>query len=372
MIILDNNNYLPKYLQVKNFILKTIDDDGIQPGDKMPSENELRERYHVSRHTIRKALELLEREGLLEKRQGIGTFYQKRQMSLSRNIGFISISLYDYIFADILSGIDDILHQNDYQVILGNSKDSIERERLILEQFLDKNIDGLIIEPAKSAISHSNAAILNEFVKRNIPVVVLDSLYPEKQFNYVVVDDQKGGFLAVDYLIRMGHSRVAMIYKSAHSPAVERFKGYKNALQNADISICSELIKPYYNSEFEHPEKFSAEIRRICQQLLELEEIPTAIFCFNDQTAVLTKEILSEKGIAIPDDISLVGFDNSKLVKLNTISISSISHPGKKAGEKAAEIILSQIEGQQVDTWTKKIFKPDLVKRDSVKKLKEE
>ncbi|MFP4015781.1 MAG: substrate-binding domain-containing protein [Halanaerobiales bacterium] len=369
MINLDNSSYLPKYLQVKNLILKSIENGIIKPGDKVPSENELKEQYNVSRHTVRKALELLEREGLLDKRQGIGTFYQGRKQPSSKNIGFISISLYDYIFADILSGIDNILHQNDYQVILGNSQDSIEREGVILGQFLDKNIDGLIIEPAKSAHTQPNTSLLDQFIKRNIPVVVLDSLYSGKDYNSVVVDDQKGGFLATDYLIEMGHIRIAMVYKSAHSPAQDRLQGYKRALKEANISICSELIKPYQNSEFEHPEKFDGEIRTICQELLDLDKPPTAIFCFNDQTAVLMKEILSEQGIDVPEDISLIGFDNSEMVRLNTISISSVSHPRKKSGEKAAEIILDQIDKKIANKGIKEVFQPILFKRNSVKQI---
>ncbi len=371
MIFLDTSNYLPKYIRVKKLIEKSVEEEMISSGDKMSSESELTKKYSVSRHTVRKALDLLEREGVIEKRHCIGTF-SKGMSSRSGNIGFISISLYDYIFADILSGADNVLHQNGYQIILGNSQDNLERESIILEQFLEKDIDGLIIEPAKSALSHSNISLLEKFVKKNIPVVILDSKFNDKNLNSVVVDDQLGGFIATNYLIELGHSRIAIIYKGIHNPALDRLTGYKQAINKAGGLLQNELVRAYYNSEFEKHDLFQEEIRSICRDLIELERPPTAIFCFNDQIAVLIKEILLEQGIGVPKDISLIGFDDSSLVNLNPISIASVSHPKQAAGEKAAEILLSEIENGPINSAINKIFEPKLVKRDSIRNLNEE
>lgn len=371
MIFLDTSNYLPKYIQVKKLIEKSVEEAMISSGDRMPSESKLTEKYNVSRHTVRKALDMLEREGVIEKKQGIGTFY-RGMSSRSGNIGFISISLYDYIFADILSGADDILHQKGYQIILGNSQDNLDRERTILEQFLEKDIDGLIIEPAKSALSHSNLTLLQDLLEREIPIVTLDSKYSDKHFNSVVVNDQLGGSIAANHLIKLGHKRIAIIYKNIHNPALERLHGYKQALNKESIPIQKELIRAYHNSEFEKHDLFEKEIRSICRNLINLKRPPTAIFCFNDQIAVLVKEILSEQGVGVPEDISLIGFDDSSLVNLNTISIASVSHPKQAAGKKAAEILLSEIENGQINSAINKIFEPKLVKRDSIRNLNEE
>ncbi len=361
---MDTSNYLPKYIRVKKLIEKSVEEEMINSGDKMSSESELTKKYSVSRHTVRKALDLLEREGVIEKRQGIGTFY-KGMSSRSGNIGFISISLYDYIFADILSGADNVLHQNGYQIILGNSQDNLERESIILEQFLEKDIDGLIIEPAKSAISQSNLTLLQDLLEREIPIVTLDSKYSDERINSVIVDDEMGGMLATDYLIDMGHKNVAIIYKSMHTPALGRLKGYKTAFKQRGLLLQGDLIKPYYNSEFEKTEEFQQEIRSIVRDLLEQTKPPLAIFCFNDQIAVLVKEILNERGLGVPEDISLLGFDDSNMMNLNNISITSVSHPKKAAGQKAAEIILNHIDNNR--RVVNKVFKPELIKRSSVR-----
>ena len=369
MILLENDNYLPKYVMVKNKIKNMIEDKDISPGEKIPSESQLREEYKVSRHTIRKAIDLLVTEGILEKRQGIGTFYCGKNGNRTGNIGFISISLHDYIFADILSAADDLLHQEGYQIILGNSQDDLKREKNILLQFLEKDIDGLIIEPAQSASSSSNLSILEEFAKRNIPVLVLDSKYSFELLNTVLVDDEKGGYIATKHLIEKGHKKIAMIYKSAHNPALARLEGYKRAMREADIPLDEALIRPYNNSEFSNPLEFEAEIKAIIHDLLEVESL-SAFFAFNDQIAVLVKEILNELGLTVPNDISIIGFDDSKMVALNNISISSIAHPKEKAGKKAAEIIIDQIEGAGLKASINKMFRPLLIERGSVRDLK--
>ena len=365
---MDQDSYLPKYLKIKKDIKELIKEQKIKPGEKIPSENELANKHDVSRHTVRKALDLLLQEGLLYKEQGVGTFYGGRADNSTKIVGFVSISVHDYIFSDILSGIDDVLHEAGYQLLLGNSKDNIEREAEILNNMLERDIDGLIIEPAKSSYEENNIDIFYKIRQKNIPVVIIDSSFSDDNFSYVVVDDVIGGKTATSYLLASGHSKIAIIYKDSHLPGRQRFLGYKKALEEAGNSLLTGLIKSYHFSELETPDKFSDEIKKIVDSLLSGEPSPTAIFCFNDQVAVEVKEYLNLKGKSIPDDISLIGYDDSKLVKLNNIGITSVSHPKKLAGEKAAELMLKNLQEDNIST-EKIVFEPELVKRDSVKKL---
>ncbi|MFW5981418.1 MAG: GntR family transcriptional regulator [bacterium] len=369
MIALENDRYLPKYIKVKNKIKALISEKNINSGEQIPSESQLANKYKVSRHTIRKAIDILVQEAVLEKKQGVGTFYQGKKSSRTGNIGFISISLHDYIFADILSAADNFLHDKNYQIILGNSQDDLKKEKEILMQLMDKNIDGLIIEPAQSALSSSNLNLLEEIARRNIPVLVLDSNYQSDFLNIVMVDDYQGGFLATNHLLEMGHQEIAMIYKASHNPALARLEGYKVAIKEAGLDLQEYLIRPYFYSEFNNQNKFENEIKDIVGQLLKNKKL-TAIFTFNDQIAIIVQEILNQKAIKVPEDISIIGFDDSMLVQLNNISITSISHPKEKAGRKAAEIIIEQIEKNDETSVLKKVFQPFLCKRNSVKKLR--
>jgi len=362
-----DNDYLPKYLKVKQDIEKLIKDNKIQPGDRIPSESELAKKHDVSRHTVRKALNILLNEGLLYKEQGRGTFYDGKSGHKSKLVGFVSISVQDYIFSDILTGIDDVMLQSGYQLLLGNSKDNINREAEIINNMLDRNIDGLIIEPAKSAYDDNNLSLLRDIEGRDIPVVILDSSFSYRNFSYIVVDDVEGGKLATSYLLGNGHKQIAIIYKDSHLPGRQRYQGYKKALKTGGIPLLNEYIKSYHFSELETPDKFSEEIKRIVDSLLSCQLPPTAIFCFNDQVAVEVKEYLNQLGHQVPEDISLIGYDDSKLVKLNDIDITSISHPKKIAGERAARLMLKNLEEEK--TSKKIVFEPELVKRDSVKEL---
>ncbi len=361
------NEYLPKYIKIKNDIEDMINEGKIKPGSKLPTENELSEKYEVSRHTVRKALNILRQEGLLYRKQGVGTFYKSNSKKSTKNIGFISISLHAYIFADMLSSVDKILYKNGYQILLGNSMDNHEREKEILKEFIKKNVDGLIIEPAKSARNYPNTSLLKRFVNNNIPVTILDSKFEEDNFNNITVDDEHGGILATEHLLEMGHENIAMIYKGLHKPALGRFRGYKQALKKHNIPVYNNYVKQYLNSEFEDRANFKKEIERITKELIKTDPQPTAIFCFNDQVAILVKEILQKEGFNVPADISIVGFDNSKQVNLE--NITSVAHPKEKVGEKAAKITLERINDGKFEYCEDVMFKPKLVKRGSVKRI---
>lgn len=360
---------IPKYIYIKNQIYKLINEGRIKPGNKIPTENELAVEYNASRHTVRKALNIIEQEGLLYKVQGVGTFVKKAESKPTKNIGFISISLHDYIFVDILHGADNTLHNRGYQIILGNSKDDPLREKDILEEMIRKDVDGLIIEPAKSAYNYPNIPILKRFVEKHLPVVILDSKFDIDDFHYVTVDDVKGGYLATRYFIDNDHERIAMINKMLHKPSVERLKGYEKALEEAEIPVYKNYIKEYYTSEFQDSNKYVAELKNITEDLMALDNPPTGIFCFNDQIAVRVREILEDMGYSVPGDVSIIGYDDSKLVSLKNIGITSVAHPKEKAGEKAANIVLDNINNLSNNLKENVVFTPRIIERNSVKKF---
>ena len=357
----------PKYIKIKKDILSMIENNEIHVGDKIPSESELTEKYNVSRHTVRKALDSLREKDILDKRQGVGTFYIGEVKTTNNLIGFISISVHDYIFSDIMKGIDEVLHDTGYQTMVGNSKDNIEREKEIIDNFVRKGIDGLIIEPAKSAYKENNLLKLKKIARRGIPVVILDSDFSASEFSYVIVDDKKGGKIAASYFIEKGHKRIAQIYKDSHIPGKNRLKGFKEEIKNSNIAFKEKYIKKYKFSELETPGKFYEEIQQVVNELMSDKNPPTGIFCFNDQVAINVVENLIQMGFNVPGDVSVIGYDDSKFVQLNSINITSIAHPKEKAGKKAARLILDKqcnINGQE-----KIVFEPLLVERASVKQI---
>ena len=139
-----------KYYTLMEALKEQILSGTIKPGQKLPSENELTREYALSRHTVRKALALLENEGYIPAQHGKGTFCSERviQRHNSKNIAVTTTYLSDYIFPRLIQGMDRVLSENGYSIILKNTCNSRSKEEKVLKELLDKPIDGLIIEPS--------------------------------------------------------------------------------------------------------------------------------------------------------------------------------------------------------------------------------
>ena len=143
-----------KYFDLMEDLRAQILGGEIKPGEKLPSENELSSEYDVSRQTVRKALQILQNEGYIYAEHGRGTFCSEmmRHTKKSKNIAVVTTYLSDYIFPRVIQGIDHVLTENGYSILLKNTRNSRSLEARCLEELLQKDIDGLIIEPSKSQI----------------------------------------------------------------------------------------------------------------------------------------------------------------------------------------------------------------------------
>ena len=179
-INMESNNNMDsqqlKYVQIEEDLKKLIFSDKIQPGDKLPSENTLAEKYQVSRQTVRKALNELIHEGYIYAEHGRGTFCSEmiRHMRNSRNIGVIMTYMSDYIFPHVLKGIDSILSAEDYSIIIKTTNNSRSGEAKCLEELLQKDIDGLIIEPSKSHIYCRHVNLYPTTLIVSLPISILE------------------------------------------------------------------------------------------------------------------------------------------------------------------------------------------------------
>ena len=147
-----------KYVQIVEELKGKVLSGQIQPGDKLPSENVLAAQYHVSRQTVRKAIAILENEGYVYAEHGRGTFCTElvRHRHESGNIAVVTTYLSDYIFPEVIRGIDDVLTREGYSIILKNTRNSRTQEIRCLQELLQKDIDGIIIEPSKSQIGRAS------------------------------------------------------------------------------------------------------------------------------------------------------------------------------------------------------------------------
>jgi GntR family transcriptional regulator of arabinose operon len=353
-----------KYEIILEFIKEQILNKEITQGDKILSENELALKFNLSRFTVRHAINILTNEGWLDKHHGSGTYVKIGHTGkrLSHVIGVITTYLDDYIFPSIINGIDEILTPNGYTMTLGITGNKTEKELVCLNAMLQNNVDGLIIEGTKSAFPNVNIDVLSEFKHKNIPVVFINGIYSNIDFSYVLMDDEKGGYMAASYLIDNGHTMIGGIFKSDDIQGHKRYKGFINACRCRGLIVDENSVLWYTTEDFENI--FSQEYDKLFMKRFSSS---SAIICYNDQIAVKVIDKLERNGKSVPEDISIISFDNSNLAEVSSVKLTSITHAGRIMGQEAATALLSIMS---TSNPIKKILDLELIERNSVKKLK--
>lgn len=365
---IDADKSTPKYLQLKEILQHYFRTEHYATDQKIPSESELMTRFSVSRNTVRQALAELVHEGFIYKKVGSGSFFSGKTVSDHQDrsylIGVITPMISYYIYPKIIEGIDDIASKKRYNIVLGNSKGVPEREIACLEQILDKGVDGLLLEPA-GGIHDIHESRTYAFIKQlRLPVVFLDWVINDPECSYVSLDDLEGGFRATKHLIEAGHRKIACIYPDDHVPGLQRYHGYRKALETHGIPYAPAYDKPASILFWNDPES----IPQIVKDLTALppDERPTAMFFFNDAAALRGYTVIREAGIRIPEDMSVIGFDDSEMGALADVPLTSVIHPKYQIGKLAAEILLEQVEQVGAPVPQQMIINPTIALRNSV------
>lgn len=360
-------NGKPKYFTLMEELKEKIISGRIQPGEKLPSENQFTVQYSLSRHTVRKALSLLEQEGYIEACHGKGTFCSEkmRHMKKSRNIAVVTTYISDYIFPRLIQGMDNVLSEQGYSIILKNTGNSRQKEAKCLEELLQKDIDGLIIEPSKSQLSCRHPGLYENLEKYQIPYIFIQGIYTEmKDKPHILMDDARGCYLVTKYLLEQGHRRITGFFKADDIQGIQRHKGYVRALQEAGIPYDPDLVVWF------HTEDRRSKPSMMVKEMVKTGSLPHGIVCYNDQIAVQVIESLEDCGLQVPKDISVTGYDNSLYAQRGT-GITTIAHPQERLGEMAAELILEKINGvSEEDSKVERLIQPELIVRGSCRRLK--
>lgn len=360
-------NGKPKYFTLMEELKEKIISGRIQPGEKLPSENQFTVQYSLSRHTVRKALSLLEQEGYIEACHGKGTFCSEkmRHMKKSRNIAVVTTYISDYIFPRLIQGMDNVLSEQGYSIILKNTGNSRQKEAKCLEELFQKDIDGLIIEPSKSQFSCRHPGLYENLEKYQIPYIFIQGIYTEmKDKPHILMDDARGGYLVTKYLLEQGHRRITGFFKADDIQGIQRHKGYVRALQEAGIPYDPDLVVWF------HTEDRRSKPSMMVKEMVKTGSLPHGIVCYNDQIAVQVIESLEDCGLQVPKDISVTGYDNSLYAQRGT-GITTIAHPQERLGEMAAELILEKINGvSEEDSKVERLIQPELIVRGSCRRLK--
>lgn len=358
--MLEQNNSMPKYHQLKEYLKELILSGKIASGEQLPSENTLVRQFNLSRHTVRQALGELENDGWIYREQGRGTFCAFREKR-KQTIAVLTTYISDYIFPNIIRGIEEVLSSAGYTLILANTGNNKDKEAQCMKNLMEKDIAGLIVEPTKSARENVNSNYFAELERRRVPYLMLHAVYPELDPAYIIMDDEKGGYLATKYLLQIGHRVIAGIFKSDDLQGVRRQAGFAAALAEYNVDLEPGLVGNYETEQlFSYPYQFTCSV-------LERNPRPTAIVCYNDQIAMQVLQAIRDRGLTVPEDISVVGYDDSSLATASEVKLTSIKHPKADMGRQAARFIIDMVE-KRVEK-PKLVYAPELVVRSSCRSI---
>lgn len=352
-----------KYRQVRDEILSWIHSSKLLPGSRLPSEHEIADQFSVSRQTVRQALGELVREGWLNRMQGKGTFVADpavKSVDDNKTVGVITTYISDYIFPQIVQGIETRLRSEGYRLLLASTENDPIKERECLEMMLNQSPAALIVEPTRSGERSANLNYFLTIENRSIPYLMINASYEEMDSACLRMDDERGGFLAAQHLIELGHQRIAGFFKTDDMQGVRRMKGFVAAHRKHGIPLQPSLIFTYNTDD-----KTTAPIEQ-AQQLIKqsAQERATGWVLYNDELAINLLQVVREAGLSVPNDLSLVGFDDSFLATATEVKLTTLSHPKHALGTAAAEMILHMLDGEQRGLG-EKIHTPELIIRES-------
>lgn len=356
-----------KYLQITDWIQNRIASGELAAGERLESEHEISSFFGVSRQTVRHALAVLTEQDVLEPRQGSGTYVKgspftlARDRELSRTVDIVSTYVDGYIFPKILQAMVKTLQKAGYDARIMFTNNRLETERSLLVRMLEENSrNPLIVEPVMSGLPNPNLKYYRRLRARGIPILFFHSFYPELDIPHVSIRDGQAGRLAAEHLISMGHVKIGGIFKADDGQGRRRYRGYVEALMGAGIEVREDRICWIDTQEVrDFPELGT----RIWKRLSDC----TACVCYNDEVAHILSDSARERGIRIPEQLSIVGIDNSDFSRLNAVPLTSVTNPMALLGERAAGNILRMIEEPDFDATYE--FPVEIEMRESVIRL---
>lgn len=312
----------------------------------------LNNRPGVSPKTRRKIFEIAEK---LEYKPN----YIARSMISRRSytIGFILNSITDPFFPELAKGIEEYATRLGYNLLLCNTKRDLQTEKKSIDMLRSKGVDGIIL----ASVLKDDPNIL-PLIEDEFPFVLINrhSMDPalKNKINYVVLDNYQGGYLGMEHLFRLGHDRIAIITGNDNtSTAILRTEGSIKALSDYGVKADRELI---VDGKYQRHVAYEA-----AKKLIAMESPPTAYFAQDDYMAIGIREALLEKGLRIPDDVALMGFDDTEIASFTGIDLTTISQKKYEMGTMGAKILIEKIEKTSSDVVSQLILKAGLIIRKS-------
>lgn len=279
------------------------------------------------------------------------------KLNQTKTLGMLITTSTNPFFAEVVKGVERRCYQKDYNLILCNTEGSMERVHDNLEMLMQKRVDGLLVMSTEVDGNH-----INLFGRHNpVPTIVMDWGMTEPSLDQIQDHSFLGGSIATQYLIDCGHKDIGCITGPLKKNTANlRYKGFENTMHQAGLRINEEWI---IEDEFEAEGGFDA-----FEKLILRDTLPSALFVGNDMMAMGVINAAYKHGLKIPQDISIIGYDDIRLAKFFTPSLTTIHQPKFRLGARAVDTLLERIEEKRSEPKIIQL-EPNLVERDSVKRL---
>jgi LacI family transcriptional regulator len=315
----------------------------------------LRGSYEISAETKKAVLEYAEK--INYRPNPIALSLKERR---SRAIGIVVTEIANNFFSQAINGIESIAYNKGYHVIITQSHESQDREKVIVEHLAARGVDGLLISLSSESVDIS---YLKELHEKGLPIVFFDRVTDEIETHTVTANNYLGSFHATEHLVYEGYKKIAHVTSSPFlSITKERLEGYKDALAKHNIPFNESLVK-YCN----HGGMIVTEIEDALTGLFKLKAKPDAIFTASDRITLTCFELVKE--MKLKKEIGFIGFTNTAVADLFSPSLTVIRQPASEIGQSAIEFLIQIIESKRpVTDFQHKVLDTELIIRESSKK----
>jgi GntR family transcriptional regulator of arabinose operon len=342
-----------KYKIVKQTILNQIQSGQLQPGDKLLNEEVYVKQFNVSGITIRKAMTELASEGIIVRIKRKGSFVSNPKV-VENSSHLIALILsaedsYDVSYMKIIKGAQRMAAEFNYSLIVEWSNENLAVEQASIQKMLARNVDGFLIYPFDPIKSIENYKLIEN---ENIPYVLIDRYNVDHPCYFAGCNNHDGAILATRELLRLKHTKIKFAsYHFFLNSEQERYDGYCSAMRQAGIPITEANL--LNNIDYD----------ALAESILRHDI--TAMFCCNDKLAIKIMKQLLDRGLRIPQDVSIMGFDDWDSSHDMSIQLSTVKQVFEEIGSHAANLLVNAIQGKFQGGNTKILSGVSLVIRDS-------
>jgi DNA-binding LacI/PurR family transcriptional regulator len=272
----------------------------------------------------------------------------------TRTIGLVVTTVADPFASEVVCGIEQTANDHGYSVFLADSNADPVREKKVVQAFAERRLDGIIVTS-----SRVGALYLPLLAEMMVPIVLVNDQHPGAFVHSVMIENLEGMRAAAEHLAGLGHRRIAYLGdRLGYQSDVERFAGYRAALDTAGLPAAPELVV--------HGDGKPEAAMTAMEQLLALDHPPTAVCCYNDMSALGAMRQCRARGLRVPEDISIAGFDDLFFASYTQPPLTTVRQPMRRMGQLAMENLFKLMSGEESVAQIK--VKAELIVRESTAK----